>query len=611
MSPNPFRLPPLSTYKEQSRQHLEASLADFARSHPIEAKQAGVRAGGVYDPHIDLLLSCVADRHAHNERQIDLGWLQAQREIVERLDPLLGLQLPSCLVVQLGASVGDPPGVVVKRDAALRPAKGVTGLVGAQSSIVFHTTQDVELWPVKVEKAWMSGSDAAFALRLKLVSQGKPFDELHGLDRLSFYLHGAREVTFPLYEALLTAEEVVAVSSGRESALQVAPQGFDDAERLLPEAAGILAGRRLFVELALMPEKFLFVQLADLSLARPGTGNELEIVFRLRGAWGALKDHVNDDVFRLGCTPARNLKVERGVAVTCPPNHFEHLVNPNSALLGPPVMEVVQVLGVRPNTTPGAADIPPLFGARHDYTSATPDLFYATSRRRADGDGPAAEQVSVRLLDGAGRTADPMNLAVDVLVCHGDLAVERPIAWVCGGLRTTVLAGPTVSLRPRAAAGATNGLIPGLGQIGLPNLGSGAEDGQHLHQRLQAVLALAPWLPAQEMQPVNANQRKWLGDACCGLLSAAFVPDGALLERDPAAYIPGRACVIRVVPQRFPGGSVFLVGNVLECLVSQTAGTNTFTRLIVETPGERLIWKARPLGDAASRPQLETREKQP
>jgi type VI protein secretion system component VasA len=587
------------------------------------AEQAGLRAGRLHDPQIHMLLILFAAHFGRNKREQDRCWQLAQRACVEKLDPLLELILPPSMIVKLKARPGESPGAVVKRGTILEPAVGTPGLTGHQTSIRFRTTQDTAVWQIHVAKVAVVKCKSRHELHLQFISDDLPFDKLVGLHQLTLFLHGDKEVTFPTYEALVTGKAFG--PGGRH--LPVLPRGFSPADRLLPETSGELAGRRMLLEFAVLPEKFLFLDIHKLGPARVRAGQTLDVVVHLAGDGSQLPANLNANVFQVGCTPAINCIEEKGLPVDLAANRFEHPIDPHpyakstSSGNTSRLLEVVQVLSTRRTSGTGSdEEIPPLFDVRHCYKGPPAHLFYQAARRsNGDSECPPGT-VHVRLVDESERAAalpsDLKTLAANVLLCHGDLAVGRSIDWASGDRTTEVLVKPTVTLRPHFGE-ATQGVAPALGQIGLPALGTSAESIASLAQRLRALLALHHWQPSSAMLQENVARRGWLSALWQSIHLVAIRDDGVLLDGKPAIRIPGRCCVVNITPTPALGNSVLLIGNVLDCFLSELPGSLSFTRLALETPHKVLLWKARlpccsesddnDAGDPF--PQLEAQEK--
>jgi hypothetical protein len=615
----PWNDPPPGGHAEQTAARVQALIDAWAAAHPVEAERIGVAPGRVPGEEMRLLLHVLTHELALADRQREASMRRLDRAVGATLDPALSRPLPSCTVLQLTPAPATPAGCVVPRGSAVKPARGTTSLQGRETSIQYCLAQDVSFWPVRVTYAEVARAGKRYELRLRLESHGPSFDQLHGLDRLTVCLHGGFDLTFPLLEALATARSVT-VKGSEGHPLRVEPRGLSRADALWPAEPRGLPSTLLLLAFSVLPERFLFVDFAGLGPARLRRGPALDLVAVLHGDWSALEGRVDAGHFRLHCAPATNVSRVNGVNVRLAPERFEHPVDPNwpfpyekpapdgrTAADGGAgqtggsghaveVLDVLQVRGVGGRTEDEL--VPPWQARRHGYNAAPPRLFHVCTR------DPAAGAVCVRLVNDGGTPVPPAEwppaLAVDVLAFHGDVAVGRAVAWTCGEHAARVLVGPTPALRPVAA---------GAELAGLPALGLSREAGEAHRQRVLALLALHLWAPAAPAQQRHADRSAWLGSLALGVHDFVIGDDSEVV-REPGrdVWVPGRGCTVQVTPACFPGGSVFLLGQVLDQYFAEKSGHHGFTRLVLQAPARSWSWQPRLAGCRGELPAPEVTE---
>ena len=126
---------------------------------------------------------------------------------------------------------------------------------------------------------------AKAGLRLTLRTGAElPFNSL-GLDTLPLYLNGNDELPFRLYEQLLGNACAVFARAPGSDWVERLPQdalrsrGFDDCDAALPVVPQAFQGYRLLQEYFALPNRFLFVEFAQLSRAvQRCAGQELELI---------------------------------------------------------------------------------------------------------------------------------------------------------------------------------------------------------------------------------------------------------------------------------------------------------------------------------------------
>ena len=168
------------------------------------------------------------------------------------------------------------------------------------------------------------------------------------------FLHAQQRLSASLYELLLNdALEVVVASSSDDEAPAVLPAadclrpvGFADEEALLPFRARSLDAYRNLTEFFAFPDKFLFIDFANLpreKLDMLGDVLELHVLFRRTSS--DLEQTVKEGTLALGCVPVVNLFKKSADAQTVSATQTEVKVEADAR--SPHAIEVYSVDRVR------------------------------------------------------------------------------------------------------------------------------------------------------------------------------------------------------------------------------------------------------------------------
>src|SRR6185436_9635361 len=273
----------LLAYYNQELEDIQRLAGEFAAAHPKIAGRLRLSADAIDDPHAGRLIEAFAFIAGRLRLKIDDDFPELTETLLES-EPIEG------------------------------------------DICRFRTTQAVDLWPIAVQSATLSGRpllappaprlEAAASLRLVLrcLDPEQTFTRL-GVDRLRFYIRAPWRQAVALYELLLNRTVGIALADHAEdqAATFLGPSairgvGFDTEEALIPPAPRSFPGYRLLTELFACPQKFLFLELSGISAkALRHAGNTLEVFFYLKHQTPELERAVTQDTFALGCTPIVNL----------------------------------------------------------------------------------------------------------------------------------------------------------------------------------------------------------------------------------------------------------------------------------------------------------------
>ena len=612
--------------------HLRKLGAEFALEFPKVAARLGMGADGteVADPYVERLLEGFAFLAARVQLKLESEQPRLIAHLLEALYPNFLAPLPSMMVARLHVDTTDPNllrGLSVPRGSALSSVHRR----GQDTRCEFRTAQAVTLWPIELVEARYTrlAPDLVAArlpaaqacqgvLRLRLrTGAGLPWRAL-GLDRLTLHLSAPDDVAFRLHELLHGAALGSWVQAGEGGdaapALQwrdagsLRPVGFAADEALLPETLRQFSGHRLLQEVAALPQRLLFVEIAELAprLARVA-GDEVEILVPFARSDDGLEALVRADSVALFCTPAINLFRKRLDRIQLGPGAWEYHVVPDRTR--PMDFEVHGLESVQGFGTGEVAQqrFLPLYASHHVqpreaqgyYTlRREPRLLSPRQRDQGSRSSYLGDEVFISLVDPrhAPYRQDIRQLSVSGWVTNRDLPLllpHEPEGWtldVPGPVKAvTALRRPTrpVSRRPVGDPGWS--LVSLLSLNHLPLVDEPPERAAATLRRLLALFGPpgdGAWV--RQVEGVRALR------ACNVVRRLPF--------RGPLTFGSGVEVTLELDELGFEGSSAFVLGSVLERFLARHAALNTFTQLTLRSVqrGELMRWPPRVATQAAA-----------
>jgi type VI secretion system protein ImpG len=452
---------------------------------------------------------------------------------------------------------------------------------------------------------------AAGHLRLDLGTRsGLTFDQL-ALDRLDLYLAGADSVATPLQELIHGSLLGVVVHDAQDpsriyaqlgpEALQ--PEGFEQAQALLPYTQRAFQGHRLLHEYFAFPARFRFFSIRGLAPAlQRCTQRQIALTLLLRKPRPELEAAIDAQSLLLHCTPAINLLQRNADRIHLSPGVNEyHVVPDRTRPRDHEVYAIGSVCGHYEGRTE-EREFVPLYAAMHGIR-AEDQAYYAVRReRRLFSDhalrfGPRTRylgsEVFLSLVDqrDAPFSDDLRQLGVVILCTNRDLPLLMPVGQAGGDLVAVesapvgairIVAGPSQPTEAIAESEITWRLISHLTLNYLAFSDRSEEEGA---ATLRDLLGLYRDLGQRE-----------LGGQIQGLTSLAMAPITRRLPQH-RQLVYGRGVGLRLLVDDVPfaGVSPWPLAAVLEQFFSRHVGINSFTELELHSRqrGRLASWPAR------------------
>jgi type VI secretion system protein ImpG len=614
--------PRLLEYYNRELNYLREQGSEFAAHYPKVASRLGMHGIDIADPYVERLLEGFGFLTARIQMKMDAEFPRFSQRLLEIIYPNYLAPTPAMCIVQFAPDdMTSIPGgnFRIHRGERLEAPSILPGHPGCR----FRTAHDVELLPLRLGKARMSGVPndlehhsrqykvpIKIALLLDFSATASSGAGISPPDRLSLYLNGSPHIASHLYELLCGHTVGVAVRAkghGQhawrhlpERALH--PEGFSEEEALLPYTSRGFQGYRLLHEYFTFPNRFYFVAIEGLKNA---LGDEqitgFEIAILLERESHELEMAIDRNHFALFCTPAVNLISMRTDRIPMADNQFEfHIVPDRAQPLSYEVYHVEAVEGFSKNNT-AATEFRPFYtnvvgdrGNHGAYFSVRrePRLPSESMERQGARTTYRGSEVFLSLVNqhDAPYGTNLSEFGVSIVATNRDLPLlmtagseyDFSVADTIPVRSVKILAGPTTPVSASAENELTWRLI------------------SHLGLTYQTLIDPDPDAGAQAMRELLALYTS-LGDpaiACHAnaILTTAISPIVRRLPGiGPLTYGRGVRIDLSIDESQFAGISPYLLGSVLEQFLARHVSLNTFTemRLISAQRGQIEHWPTR------------------
>jgi len=618
----------LLRYYERELQHLREMGGEFARDYPKVAGRLGLESYACADPYVERLLESFSFLAARVQLKIDAEFPRFTNHLLELVYPDYLAPTPASAVVQLQPDMNEgslAEGFTVTRGTALNSLLGK----GDQTACEFRTAHDVTLWPVELTEARYFGCSGQVggvelsrlgpvkaALRLRLrVGAGLAFNEL-SMGSLALHLRGAEGLAGRILEQLLAQAAGLLIQPVQDdnrwheivdkSAIRA--QGYGDDQALLPVGPRSFQGYRLLQEYFVLPQRFQFVELGDLSPAiKRCETSEIDVTVLFKTFVPTLENAISAAQFALYCTPAINLFPKRADRVHLSDQQADYHVVPDRTR--PMDYEVFQINGVtgygsgaqaeqafesfyrandlHSDTAPGNRN-----GAWYQVRRAT-RVLSEQQRRQGPRSSYIGSEIFLTLVDvhEAPYRTDLRQLGVDTLCTNRDLVLSMPVGT--GKTDFTVesgapvqsvrcVAGPTAPQASFAQGETAWRLVSHLSLNYLSLLDQDAGQGATALRDLLRLYCGTEDSPAHKQI-----------DGLRSVTAQSIVR--RLPLSGPITYGRGLQVNVTLDESAFEGGSIFVFGAVLEQFFAKYVALNSFTETQIKSTTRGLImqWPTR------------------
>lgn len=583
-------------YYQQELNNLQQTGAEFAKRYP---KLAGhLQNPEQSDPHFARLIEAVAFMNAQVKQKLDDEFSLFSDGLFDILQPAYHQPLPAMVIAQFKPQPDLTQPFTIPRHTPIEM------LVNQTDPVRFQTCYDITLLPAEVTQAELlphcetapalANPSAAGCLHLTLhcIDSDQTFAQL-APKTLRFFLRSNQALSFALYDMLFRHTQAISLAAEASSqtarflnSKQLHPLGFTEQQMILPYNARQPIATQLLVEYFAYPEKFLFIEIAQLEpIDWKGIGNELHLYFYLQQVPQNLTKVINADLFTLGCTPLINLYPKLAEPLTVHGQSDEYTVIPDiRQAIQHEIYTITQVTGT--NEEDHTTHYLPLFSLdQHGYHQGQG---YWQARRHPE---LLHSRVTIRLTDINGQPimAVPQVLQIATLCFNPTIQAIWQQTDGCPKLQLTQSSAPVTDIHA----------ITRPCKIIRPQLTKGT------HWRLVSALSLAHLTVTQDqgaalrevLQLYNVNpteQNRIIIQSIQNLQTQHITLK--LSTPGQLSFCQGLAITLTLDEQPFAGNSVWLFCHLLAHFLALQATINSFVQLrVISATDQRQLYVGSPL----------------
>ncbi len=413
---------------------LRKRASRFAAAFPKIAGRLRMTGDVADDPHVERLIQSFAYSAARVRQKLDDEFPELSDSLLETLYPHYLAPLPSMSVAHFEPSPALATVQTLERHSEIL-AEPIAG-----ESCRFRTTQDVEVVPLEISGATLSGqpidapfssasAGAASCLRLSLRSTSprpSTFPDM-GLKTLQIFISSAWQQATALYELLANHCVGMALAQHSEDrnavflpASNLKPSGFSRDQAMLPYPANSFDGYRLLTEFFALPQKFLFLDIEGLDR---WAGGDCELYIYLKAADTRLERMVSAKDFVLNASPVINLFQQSCEPLSLDGTRTEYRLLPDARRQR--TREIYAVENVQLTTRDGQMEkTSPFFGRTQRNNGS--NVFWQTYRRFDEDDG--SSDTDIAFVDEKRGPLGPLDIvaSVDTLCINRELPSQLP-----------------------------------------------------------------------------------------------------------------------------------------------------------------------------------------
>jgi type VI secretion system protein ImpG len=594
----------LLRYYTEELTYLRSMGREYARKYPKIADRLELQDGYPADPHVERLIESFALLTGRIRHEMDVQFPEITSSLLGVLYPQLQQPVPPLAIAhfEIDAQRGKfTTGHLIPKGTSLF-AYGSRG-----NTARFRTAYPVTMWPVEISEAALDpparydflSSDirvcGVIRLRIKAISAN--LDEL-ALDSLRIYLDSRNGPAYRVYELLFSALGGVMVLPEGASAPILLPKtsisaaGFGPEEDLLPYPPNAHPAYRQIQEYFHFPEKFLFIDLKNLSRHEAKRYFDVLLPLTHLPKEGLAVTH---KMFVLGCTPIANLFMRTTEPIRIDQRQLYYRLVADSRREQTTEIHSIQSVSSSMNPADDTRTYEPFYSYRHATGKSRSNAFWLERRALTQREDMPGTDMYLSFLDLNFNPAVPPAEVVfaQTLCTNRELAAEIPP----GGRLNMEEVGPvTVSCytRPTHAAYPPLGgqtawhLISNLSlnQLSLSNTSTGRDafceilrlycfgDQPALLQQIRGIRAMSS-RPAT----LRVGKEAWRG------------------------FCPGTEVTVTLDEALYAGGGAFLFATILRQFLGLYSSVNTFTQLVLRRVNREEEWmRWQPL--AGSQPLL-------
>ncbi len=616
--------PRLLAYYNRELRHVREMGAEFAQEYPKIAGRLRLEGIECADPYVERLLEGFAFLAARVQLKIDSEFPRFTQHLLEMVYPQYLSPIPSAAMVQFQPDLTEgslTDGFTLPRGSVLTGKMLSDDLTPCE----FRTAHELTLWPLRLVEAeyivgmgelskisTSAGVHASSGIRMRLeTTVGSGFSDL-ALDRLELFLAGSDALPMRLYELCMAKSVAVVVQPAERPAPWhnvldrscIRQLGFEKDQGLLPYGLRSFQGYRLLQEYFMLPERYMFLEIAGLGpTVRRCAGNQLDVIILLSESDPQLRTAIDSSLFQLFVAPAINLFPKRADRIQLNDRTEEYQVVPDRTRpIDYEVFRIENVAGYGAQNE-RERDFRPFYSLGRDQERTETKAYYTLHRTprlqpsrlqgRERRSRYVGSEVFISLVDSQESVVSTSlkQLALETLCTNRELALFMQIGrgptdftLKTGAPVDSIrcLVGPT---RPRPSYPEGDTVWRLISHLSLNYLSVVDRDEEVGAEALRELLTLYG-------ESSDATIRKQID----GVRSVESRSVTRLLTGDgPSTFGRGVEITVTLDEAAFEGTGVFLLGAVLERFFAKYTSINSFTETVIRTVdrGEIIRWPIR------------------
>ncbi len=619
--------PRLLKYYNRELQHVREVGAEFASEFPKIAGRLGLDTFECSDPYVERLFEGFAFMAARVQLKVDSEFPNFTQHLLDIIYPHYLSSTPSMTVVEFKPDLSEEAlvkGLTIPKGTSLRSLVAK----GEQTACEYRTAQPLQLFPLEISQLEYLPTLAAIssnglsspkylsqikaALRIVLrTTTGAKFNQL-ALDKLPLFLRGSGSTPYRLYEQFLANSKAIACKAKHGSSTMVKfgdgrlvrGVGFEEDEALLQQPPRSFDGYRILQEYFAFPERYLFVELGELSgLIAECESDEIELFVLLDRSDAQLVNALDKTNLALFCVPAINLFPKKADRIRVDHRQSEyHLVVDRGRPMDYEVFSVKQVEGFGSGQSVEQTFLP-FYGSKTAFHSQAETAFYTLrrqkrvlstkQRRKGVRSSYIGSEVFISLVDAAQApySVNVGQLGLETLCTNRDLPLVMPVGLGDTDFTLQIsapvksircIAGPT---RPLPAAYEADTVWRLINHLSLNYLSLVDNDANTGATALRELLSLY----AENREPAIKKQIE-------GVISVRTKNVVRRIDANgPMVFGRGLEITVLLDESAFEGGGYFLLGTVLEQFFARYVSINSFVETVIRTTdrGEVARWPVR------------------
>jgi type VI secretion system protein ImpG len=569
-------------YYQQELSYLKELAEEFSKAHPALAPML---SGKTSDPDVERLMEGVAFLSGMLRRKLDDEFPEIIHGLMQLIFPHYLRPIPASTVISF------TPKPNLKETMTVPSGVEIASLPVDGTSCIFRTCGSCDVHPlelVNADRLDSPGGSTAIRLRLRLMGTALSRWEIK---KLRFYLSGDYSDAATIYFLLQRCVSRIMVKpleGGSPLSLPpdaLLPAGFSPEEALFPYPGQSFQGYRLLQEYFILPEKFLFVDLAGLDeWTNRGDGSEFEIAFEL-GAIPIAVPRIRPENFVLFAVPAVNVFEHEADPIIIDHQQTEYRVRPSARKSGHyQVYGIDGVVGLIQGTVEHREYLPFAFFGQQDDN----DPIYNVSWKQSVIDQSPSVYISVTYPPSTDLAASE-TLSISLTCTNASLPENLQLGDISQPTESSPelmtfrnILPPTAPIQPPIGS---NVLWQFLSHVSVNYLSLARAE------NIKEMLRLYIFPEGRDRAKIDANIKRINGILDIRISTIDRLVSGFMMR--------GQEVRLRIRKDSFASlGDMFLFGSVIDYFMGVYSSMNSFTQLIVEESitGETYLWPPR-IGD--------------